>query len=317
MLRASTAPSRLTLTQGAAGRRGSEQSGGSSGSGRGCARLQPSSPLSSVRRGSAASSGRAGWPGSPLATALSMGTIRSKIGIQVLEAIQREVELDVRLPEGHVASIIFGRDWMVRDLKKEVERLLDIPVQEQRFLLDDCEVQDCDSVAALKAACGLAEEAAQREVCLERRDRECAAWLYKVTRDGLQLRHAPEAIRARREVVRAAVEQNGQALEFASDALRTDRRLVFAAVRCDGLALEHADDALRCDTTLVALALKRCGGALRYAGGRARRDEGLVRAAVEQDYRALHHAAAVLQSNPALVLAAARSRLRELSASGE
>ena len=54
-----------------------------------------------------------------------------------------------------------------------------------------------------------------------------------VSRDGVQLLHASDALKNDREVVMAAVNQNGLAIEYASDTLKGDREVVLAAMKHD------------------------------------------------------------------------------------
>jgi len=67
-----------------------------------------------------------------------------------------------------------------------------------------------------------------------------AQFLPQLMEGEITLDRVPEALRADREVVLAAVRQNGMALRFASAALQADREVVLAAVEQDGSALRHA-----------------------------------------------------------------------------
>ena len=66
-------------------------------------------------------------------------------------------------------------------------------------------------------------------------------------------------MRARAEIVGAAVDQDGTALEFAGEQLRKDAPLVLRAVEGNGLALQFADGALQAQRSIVLAAVRSRG----------------------------------------------------------
>ena len=92
-----------------------------------------------------------------------------------------------------------------------------------------------------------------------------------VTRCGIALQYASEAMRDDRDVV-LAVRHHGWALEFASPRLRGDRDVVLTAVRNDGSALQDASGDLQCDKEVVLAAVKQGRTALQFASGEIRRN---------------------------------------------
>lgn len=71
--------------------------------------------------------------------------------------------------------------------------------------------------------------------------------LAAVKRNGFNLQHASEALRATKEIVVAAVTDEGCALRFASPELRDTRSVVMRAIERDPYAYYHASAALRAD----------------------------------------------------------------------
>ena len=78
-------------------------------------------------------------------------------------------------------------------------------------------------------------------------DHRCRLWA---------LEYASLELRADREVVLEAVQQDGRALQYASEELQADREVVLAAVQQNGWAIEHASPELRADRE-VRLAARR------------------------------------------------------------
>ena len=90
------------------------------------------------------------------------------------------------------------------------------------------------------------------------------------------LKWAPQAIRADRDVLRAAVERDGLALQYASPDLLADPEMVRAAVAKSGFALQFASEAPRADREIVQTAVLRDGAAFRYADEDLRADRSLL-----------------------------------------
>merc|ERR1712194_336478 len=71
---------------------------------------------------------------------------------------------------------------------------------------------------------------------------------------GYALEHASAELKADREVVLAAVQQNGVALYYASAELKADRDFVLATVQVNGDALRHASAELQEDDAVLMAA---------------------------------------------------------------
>ena len=68
------------------------------------------------------------------------------------------------------------------------------------------------------------------------------------------LEHVSDELKADKEVVMAAIENNGGALQFVeSDELKADKEVVMAAVKNNGYALQFASDELKADPEILAL----------------------------------------------------------------
>ena len=79
------------------------------------------------------------------------------------------------------------------------------------------------------------------------------------------LQFAPDAMRACKHIVLAAVRTHGIDLQHASPELRADEQVVLAAVQRDGLALQFSSEELRASKLVVQTALNANGSALQYA----------------------------------------------------
>jgi len=99
-------------------------------------------------------------------------------------------------------------------------------------------------------------------------------------RNDLTLKHASDAVRGDREIVRVAVSLYWRELQYAAEALKGDRELIMMAVGANGMALEFASGALRGDREVVELAVSRHGLALQFASEELRGDLDIVEAAV-------------------------------------
>jgi hypothetical protein len=129
-------------------------------------------------------------------------------------------------------------------------------------------------------------------------------WLSRVVKYGLALYQVPEALRADKEVVLAAVTQEGFSLWYASQALRADKEVVLAAVAQNANALNHAAEALRADKEVVLAAVAQHGFALERAAEALRADKEFVLAVVAQHGFALQYATEALRADKEVVLAA-------------
>ena len=104
------------------------------------------------------------------------------------------------------------------------------------------------------------------------------------------LRHAAEWLKADKEAVLAAVQQNGWALHFAASALKADKEVVVAAVQ-QNAAAEGCSSRLQ-----------QYGEALQHAAAALKANKAVVMAEVQQSgYDALQHAAKALQDDQELM----------------
>ncbi|KAH8083392.1 inositol 1,4,5-trisphosphate-sensitive calcium-release channel [Aureococcus anophagefferens] len=127
--------------------------------------------------------------------------------------------------------------------------------------------------------------------------------------NGRALRYASKELRADKKVVLAAVQKSGGALQYASDALKGDKEVVFAAVQQDGWALHYASDVLKAEKEVALAAVRRDGEALQYASDALRADKEIVLAAVRQDGMALVYASEALAATKEIVRAAVRQNV--------
>ncbi|SVC31779.1 uncharacterized protein METZ01_LOCUS284633, partial [marine metagenome] len=67
---------------------------------------------------------------------------------------------------------------------------------------------------------------------------------------GYAFDHMSDELKADKEVIMAAVQENADSLKFASDELKADKEVVMAA----GSALEYASDELKADKEVVMAA---------------------------------------------------------------
>ena len=106
------------------------------------------------------------------------------------------------------------------------------------------------------------------------------------------LRFAPDAMRACKRIVLAAVWRHGIDLQHASVELRADEQVVLAAVQRDGLALQFASKELRASKVVVQTALNANGSALLYASDELRGSKDVVLSTTSFRFPAALNAAA-------------------------
>lgn len=121
------------------------------------------------------------------------------------------------------------------------------------------------------------------------------------------LEHMPVNMRADRDVVMAAVQQDGSALAFASNQCLNDREVVLNAVSQFGLSLEFASNEVRNDREVVMSAVLQNGMALETASLNLRGDRDVLLAAVRQDGLALEFGTHELTNDRDVVMAAIRN----------
>ena len=116
-----------------------------------------------------------------------------------------------------------------------------------------------------------------------------------------------------REMALAAVQRNGLALayHYAAAPLKADREIVLAAVQQNVCSLRYAAVPLKADREFMLAAVQRNALALAYAAAPLTADREIVLGAVQQNGRALKYAAAGLQADVQVVLAAVKSAGRD------
>lgn len=218
------------------------------------------------------------------------------------------LEVHVRGFAGSLCKVSLHRNSFVRDLKCKIAGSTRIPTEEQRLLLDLCELNDHERLSSIVPEGTLAVD-----ITVLRVDKEWQRCLEMVSIAGLQLAVASPAVQADRRLVMTAVQQNGAALEFADEALRADReaaggslplvgdsprklKVVLAAVKDCGLALELASD-LQGDPEVVMAAVGQCGEALRFATEELRATSVVVLAALHSGHKAFLHASPALRAD--------------------
>lgn len=207
----------------------------------------------------------------------------------------------ISLSGEQLCEVYFHSEDTVMQLKVTIERTVGIAPLQQRLVANDRVLLDCELVS-------LPDAEPYVWVTLLLRSELQVEWLQRIHdatgMDSMLLRDAPPLICDDREVFLAAVSKRGIALEFASDAVRSDKEVVLAAVENEGLALEFASEDLRMDIEAVFAAVRDNGLALEYVSADMRMDLSLVLAAVQNDGLALELAAEVMQGDRDVVLAA-------------
>lgn len=103
-------------------------------------------------------------------------------------------------------------------------------------------------------------------------------WLRLVRDDGEMLIHAPEAIRADREIVLAALRDVPHVFRYASPELLGDKELAKECVRRNGWMLEHVSATLRADREIVFLAVTAKREAIKFASSELQNDTEILEA---------------------------------------
>jgi hypothetical protein len=128
--------------------------------------------------------------------------------------------------------------------------------------------------------------------------------LAAINQNGFALKFAAENLRADKEVVLSAVNKNGSTLEYASENLRADKDIVLAAVKRNGEAIQFASDDLKAHREIVFAAVSNWGYSLQFIPENLRTDKELVLAAVNNNGLALEFASADLKADNDVILAA-------------
>mgnify|MGYP002803531317 CR=1 FL=1 len=113
--------------------------------------------------------------------------------------------------------------------------------------------------------------------------------LTAVRSSGMSLAHAPDQMRAEKDLVIEAVKQNGMALQFAAEEMREDPQVVFQAVSQQGLALQFAEGNALEDETVVLAAVAQDGEAFKLAPETMKTKKDIVEKAVLSSPKVLQH----------------------------
>eukprot|EP00419_Tripos_fusus_P036327 CAMPEP_0172771202 /NCGR_PEP_ID=MMETSP1074-20121228/190167_1 /TAXON_ID=2916 /ORGANISM="Ceratium fusus, Strain PA161109" /LENGTH=387 /DNA_ID=CAMNT_0013607105 /DNA_START=51 /DNA_END=1211 /DNA_ORIENTATION=- len=160
----------------------------------------------------------------------------------------RHQEVFVSTISGSVHSVMAHASTTVLALKRSVEAESGIPIREQRLLCGAMELQDHEKVLSSSG----------QHLTLLRRSAEIAGWLEKLSRlwyheTFTALKEAPEHVRANREIILAATENNPSCLQYATEDIRSDRGFVVEVLgRAAGWScFHHAADILLKDKSFI------------------------------------------------------------------
>jgi len=207
--------------------------------------------------------------------------------------------LEVSLLSGAVYTVRSSKQGRVEDLKRAIECATGILVDEQRLISISGELSDRNDLAPLL------QPGVRPMLTLLRRDPLQAFWLKNVA-VGKLLSDAPPEIRADKEVVLSAMQQNGLQLQYASAELRGDREVVLSAIQQHGRYLQYASAEVRGDREVVLSAVQQSGMQLEFASTELRGDRELVLVAMRQG-GSLLDASLELRADREVVLAAVQS----------
>ena len=101
-------------------------------------------------------------------------------------------------------------------------------------------------------------------------------WRSHVETDGEMLIHAPEFIRADRDIVLMAIKSVPYVFQFAAQALLSDRELAMECVGRNGWMLEHLPVELRADKEIVLRAVQAKFEAIKFASSELQKDPDVM-----------------------------------------
>jgi len=245
-------------------------------------------------------------------------------------------QLTITCMNGTSCVVNNERRMLVSDLKRILERMLQIPAVEQRIVLGSNEQNDWDTVPSGNADLILVRAA---------RHPDFGRWLRKAACTPSALSDAPDQIRNDRnfflaaflrntwyhgnvstvlscaaaelrddfDVVRFAVRRNASALQFASKALQGDQKLVSIAVQENPVAaMQFAAKEMRSDHVIALQAVRKDWRNLHLFDASVRSDHIIALHAVRQDWRSLHLFDASVRSDHSIALQAIRKDWRSL-----
>eukprot|EP00435_Cladocopium_sp_Y103_P023191 s1033_g5.t1 len=223
------------------------------------------------------------------------------------------VEVQVSGVAGHLCHLSLVRQGAgprVSEIKKDISEVLKVPVEQQRLLHGDAELQD-----------GHVLSRSSTELTLIKRPAEQARWRWQMQQGmveklkvetvekllkGCSLEFAASNLRADPELVLAAVENDWRALQFAATSLRDNERIVLAAVQQDGAwdwtALQFASPSARGKHDIALAAMGQAWGAILFIDHKLRKDRTFLLSALNAGFCKLEFAAASLRSDKEPIL---------------
>ena len=225
-------------------------------------------------------------------------------------ATQTGMKITVRTAGGSCCKVAPGDHWTFRDLSREVEEKLDVPLLQQQLIhghklpkefMRTVAIKTIGELLRIEGGPGMA-----LELSLYIRSPEYGEALRAVERDWRALQYASEELKGDREVVMAAIKHTSWALEYASEELKGDREVVMAAVRQTGRALQYASAELKGDREVLMKAIKQTWEALQYASAELKGDREVVMASVRQNHLARQYASEELKGDREIVMEAVK-----------
>eukprot|EP00931_Biecheleriopsis_adriatica_P067569 TRINITY_DN41689_c0_g1_i1.p1 TRINITY_DN41689_c0_g1~~TRINITY_DN41689_c0_g1_i1.p1 ORF type:complete len:227 (+),score=51.85 TRINITY_DN41689_c0_g1_i1:53-682(+) len=185
-----------------------------------------------------------------------------------------QISLQVNGLAGLVCDILVQDDWQIHRVKQKVTAETGIPPMQQRLMFESTILSDTDSVSDLPDQPTL-------QLSLLVRSEAQARLLQELQKNPLEshnlLEMAPEELRADKEIVLEAVQNNGHALMDASADLKEDKDVVLAAVLQNPHALRYAGKGRQSDRELLAKAAATNHHCLSFAAKSVRADEEWMR----------------------------------------
>ncbi|CAE7944684.1 Pex2 [Symbiodinium sp. KB8] len=226
---------------------------------------------------------------------------KGKLFARAERSLECSEEITVSTLGGPLCTVHSQPDWFGRDLKAAIAELTKTAQSRMKLLHGSRLIRNVDLLTEVLPA-----EEPTVEILLVRQSYDIDYWLDEISNDYKRLRKAPEELKADRDVVLAAMEQNVQAFKFASDALRADRDVAMRALEKDISLVNFIDMELWEDSELMeAVVPYRCS-MYRQLSMEVKSHKRLTMKVLEQQGECLQHAPAALQADREIVLLAAR-----------
>ena len=137
--------------------------------------------------------------------------------------------------------------------------------------------------------------------------------LLTVQQNGWALDELPAVLKADREVVLAAIEQDPSSIEFAAEELKGDLDIMLTVIASDPWQLEHASIEMRDNKDLIMKAVSINGNVLCYASSRLRGDKECLLRAVRRNGQSIEYASSELKDDVEVISSAARQDIWSLT----